>query len=126
MKGLSLFVLPDRMAICQISPREPIPGFLFQLPFWSLTRSDEELSVVLPEERVPDDWRSERGWRCLKVIGCLDFGLTGILASLCSCLADVGVSSLVISTYSTDYLLVKDEDLGKARKVLAAKGYEVK
>jgi hypothetical protein len=126
MKGVSLFVLPERMAICQLPPREPIPGFLFQLPFWSLTRSDEELSVVLPEEKVPDDWKAEKGWRCLKVRGCLDFGLTGILDSLSSCLADAGVSIFVISTYNTDYLLVKDEDLDRARKALARKGYEVK
>jgi hypothetical protein len=114
------------MAICQRSPREPIPGFLFRLPFWSLTRSDEELSVVLPEERVPDDWKAEKGWRCLKVMGCLDFGLTGVLGSLCSCLAHAGVSTLVISTYNTDYLLVKGEDLDRATKALTAKGYEVK
>jgi hypothetical protein len=125
MKGLSLFVLPERMAICQLSPRETIPRFLFQLPFCSITRTHEEISLVLPEELVPGDWKAEKGWRCLRVLGHLDFGMTGILASLTSCLADAGVSAFAISTYNTDYLLVRESNLDKAKTVLAAAGYEI-
>ncbi len=80
---------------------------------------------MLPEEKVPYEWKAEKGWRCFKVLGSLNFNMTGILASLTSCLADAGVSTLAISTYSTDYLLVREDDLEKAQKVWAECGYEV-
>lgn len=126
MKDISLLVLPERLAICQLSPDEPIPEFLTQHQFWSITHTDEELSVVLPEEIVPGDWKAEKRWRCLKVLGYLDFSFTGLLASLSGSLADAGVSTFVISTYNTDYLLVREGNLEKAKKVLAASGYAVK
>jgi len=74
---------------------------------------------------VPVDWKAEKGWRCFKVLGSLNLGMTGILASLTSCLADAGVSTLAISTFNTDYLLVREGDLDKAHRALSARGYEV-
>ena len=125
IKGISLAILPERLAICQRSPDEPIPEFIARSQFWSITRTDEEISLVLPEELVPGGWKAEKGWRCFKVLGSLNFNMTGILASLTSCLADAGVSTLAISTYNTDYLLVRESDLEKAKKVLKASGYKV-
>ncbi len=78
--------------------------------FCSITRTADEVSIVCPLGRVPDDVRRESGWRCLKVEGPLDFALTGILASLAVPLAQAGISIFAISTYDTDYLLVKDLD----------------
>jgi hypothetical protein len=125
IKGISLSVLPERLAICQRSPDEPIPEFIARSQFFSITRTDEEISLVLPEETVPADWKAEKGWRCFKVLGSLNLNVTGILASLTSCLADAGVSTLAISTYNTDYLLVREGDLEKAQKLMVASGYEV-
>jgi hypothetical protein len=125
VKGISLAVLPERLAICQGSPDEPIPEFISRSQFFSITRTHEEISLVLPEERVPDDWKAEKGWRCFKVVGPLNLNITGILASLTSCLADAGVSTLAISTFNTDYLLVREGDLDKAQKLMVARGYEV-
>ena len=76
--------------------------------------------MVLPEESVPAGWEAETGWRCLKVEGPLDFGLTGILASLAEPLAKAGVSIFAISTYDTDVLLVKSPDVGRAVEALGA------
>lgn len=126
MKGLSLSVLPERLAICRLSPDEPIPEFLAHAQFWSATHTDEELSVVVPEETVPACWKAQRGWRCLKVLGLFDFDLTGILASLAVPLDRAGVSIFAISTHNTDYILVRDGDLEKAKQVLVTSGHAIK
>ena len=126
MRSLFLFVLPERLAICRLSPDEPLPKSLAHAGFWSATHTDEELSIVLPEENVPPSWKAEKGWRCLKVLGPLDFGLTGILASLAVPLAGAGVSIFAISTYDTDYILVREGELAKAKEVLLASGHIVK
>ena len=125
IKGISLAVLPECLAICQRSPDEPIPEFTACSSFFSITRTDEELSLVLPEETVPVGWKAEKGWRCFKVLGSLNLTMTGILASLTSCLARVGVSTLAISTFNRDYLFVREGDLDKSQRALAAHGYEV-
>ena len=80
----------------------------------------------MPEGAVPACWKAERGWRCLKVLGLLDFDLTGILASLAVPLDKAGVSIFAISTHNRDYILVRDSDLKKAKRVLVASGHVVK
>ena len=65
MKSLSLFVLPERRAICRLSPDEPIPESLAHTRFLSVTRTDDELSIARPEESAPARWKAEKGWRCL-------------------------------------------------------------
>ena len=125
MKGMSLTVLPERLAICRRSPGESIPEFAARSGFFSITRTDEELSVILPEDEAPSDCQVERGWRCFKVTGPLDFGLTGILASLSTSLAEAGIPIFAISTYDTDYILVKEENLERAKQALLASGHSV-
>jgi len=125
VKSLSLIILPQRLAICRLLPDKPIPNFLIHSPFWSITRTSDELSVVLSEEMVPAGWKAETGWRCFKVIGPLDFDLTGSLASLAMPLCEAGVSIFVISTYDTDYLLVREESLEKATQILRESGHVV-
>ena len=91
----------------------------------SLTRTAEELSVVCLEDGIPAATRVEAGWRCLRVHGPLDFELTGVLSSLAGCLADQSVSIFAVSTYDTDYMLVKEESLRTAVKALTAAGHTV-
>lgn len=125
MKRLSLSVLPERLAVCRLGPDDRVPDWVFSKSLWSITRTDEELSLILPEECVPSSWKAEKGWRCLKVHGPLDSSLTGVLASLSAPLAEAGVSVLAICTYDTDYLLVRDGDLDRAREVLVEYGHQV-
>ena len=125
MKKLELSVLPERFAVCRLDSEEAIPDWLTEEEFWSVTRTDEELSVVLPEASAPEAWRSEKGWRCLKVRGPLDFSLTGVLASLASPLAGAGISIFAISTYDSDYILVRDRDLEQAKEVLSDAGHAI-
>jgi hypothetical protein len=123
--GLSLCILPGRLAVCRLPPDAPLPKPPHSTSFWSATRTEEELTVVLPEEAASTGWKAEKGWRCFKVLGPLDFSLTGILASLAASLAEAGIPIFAISTYDTDYILVKEENLEKAKQALLASGHSV-
>lgn len=109
-------------AVCQLENREDAP---FCGPFVSLTATPEELSLVCREEDAPKDCiRRENGWVCLKIAGTLDFSLVGILSRLSGILAENGISIFAVSTYNTDYILVKRETLARAAAVLQKHGYE--
>ena len=110
----------------QAGPGGDIPSWATRGKFFSVTRTHEELSVVCPEASVPEGVRSEKGWRALRVSGVLDFSLVGVLASLTAPLAEAGVALFALSTFDTDYLLVKEHDLGKAIEALVAYGHAVR
>jgi len=122
---LTLSVLPQTLAVCRLDAYAELPTSLLSGAFVSITRTADELSLVLLEGVVPDGWRAERGWRCLKVQGPLDFALTGILAALSVPLAEAGISIFALSTYDTDYLLVRAADLDRAISILAERGHTV-
>jgi hypothetical protein len=90
-----------------------------------MTRTPDELSVVTDEAAVPADVRAEPGWRAIQVAEQLDFGLTGILASLAYPLARSGISLFAVSTFDTDYLLVKEDRLRDALTTLQAAGHTI-
>ena len=125
MKQLTLSVLPQRLAVCRFPPSWAPPPWIHELPLWSVTRTDDELSLVVPEEKVPEVWKAERGWRALKVEGPLDFGLTGILASLAVPLAESQISIFALSTYDTDIVLIPERELEEARVALEGAGHVV-
>lgn len=126
MKPLTLELLPGEFAVCRLPPEATVPEWaLAAAPFVSVTRTAAELSVVCPAEQVPAGTRSEPGWRCLEVAGPLDFAEIGILAGLAAPLAAAGISLFAVSTYDTDYLLVRTADLDRALVALAAAGHRV-
>ncbi|MEA4907596.1 MAG: ACT domain-containing protein [Chloroflexi bacterium] len=125
MNEIVLTVLPDELAVCRLEPTSAVPAWLFELSFFSLTRTAEEISIVLPAVRALPGWRSEAGWRALKVSGPLDFSLTGILAGLSGALAADGISLFALSTYDTDYLLVRSADLEASVHSLRRRGYMI-
>ena len=94
--------------------------------FGSITRTPQELSLVCDEKRVPKGVKAEPGWRVFRVDGPLDFALTGILASIAAPLAQAGVSIFAISTFDTDYVLVKHEKVQQAVAALRAAGHAVR
>ena len=122
---LTLSVLPDRFGICRLDPEETPPVWATAGPFFSVTRTSEELSVVCIETAIPGEIACEKGWRCLKVHGPLDFSLTGVLSSLTDPLAEANVGVFAVSTYDTDYLLVRETDLAEARAALSSTGHRV-
>jgi len=125
-RKLSLKLLCERMAVCRFEPSAPLPGWIDQLSFFSITRTAEELSVVCCEERVPPGTEAEAGWRCFQLLGPFSFSEIGIISSLTQPLSEGGVCVFVISTFDTDYLMVKEKDLAKAIDVLTAEGHQMK
>ena len=124
-RALTLELVEGRYAVVRLGPGDAVPPWAQGGPFVSVTRTDAELSIVCPEEAVPAPASAERGWRCFRVRGFLGFGMTGILASLAAPLASSGVSIFVVSTYDTDYLMVQDRDLERARDALTRAGHTV-
>ncbi|MHB8767384.1 MAG: ACT domain-containing protein [Deferrisomatales bacterium] len=121
---LRLGRVAGRYAVCRLDPAAPLPPAAGP-GLWSATRTADELSVVCREDRVPPGARAEPGWACLAVAGPLPFALTGVLAALAAPLARAGVSLFALSTFDTDYLLVKEADLPRAAAALTAAGHEV-
>ena len=123
---LNLQLLDGPLAVCRLASKESIPAWAFAAgPLGSITRTPEELSVVCGEAAVPMGLRCERGWRALKVQGPLDFGLTGILDALTDPLAKAGISIFALSTFDTDYLLVREAWLEEALAALLAAGHSL-
>jgi hypothetical protein len=119
MTGLTLSLLPETLAVARLPAGAALPGWIdWTDPFVTVSRTRDELSVVCPEARLPAETQAERGWRGFKVEGPLDFALTGILARLAAPLAEAGISIFAISTFDTDYLLVRSGDLDAATAVL--------
>ncbi len=121
-----LFVLCETFAVCRLGKDESRPHWAMVGSFLSVTRTKEELSIVCPEENVPDGVLCEKGWRCLKIKGPIDLSLTGIVASITQVLGGVGLSVFVVSTYDTDYFLVKEQHVKAAISELRKEGYEVR
>jgi hypothetical protein len=122
---LRLTVSKRTLAICRLDREASIPSRIADSPFCSITRTNEELSIVCSEGLVPKRVQCDKGWRYFKVQGPLDFSLTGALASLTAPLAQAGINVFAISTFDTDYLLVKEGKLGRATEVLHRAGHQV-
>ena len=123
-KQFTLEVVSGRYAVCQLDAVAEVPGWVSGA-VTSVTRTPAELSIICSEECVPRDVRSESGWRCLRVVGPLEFSMVGVIASLTGVLADAGVSVFVVSTFDTDCLLVKQAHLDTAVKALTSAGHSV-
>jgi len=118
-------LLRGKYGVCRLDKIDSIPGWAENSDFLSITRALDELSIVVAEESIPNDIRCEKDWRILKIEGQLDFSLIGILASISTILARNRISIFAISTYDTDYILVKNKDIDNAIGVLVNEGYEI-
>lgn len=125
MQLLSLRTLPERLAICTLPADTALPAWAMAGRFCSVTRTPQELSIVCAVDSVPASVPYAGPWACLQVEGVLDFSLTGILAGLAAPLAEAGISIFALSTYRTDYILVKEHDLARAQQVLRRAGHAV-
>jgi hypothetical protein len=125
---LLLDVLAVHLQVCRLNHDAPIPSWLPRTssPLTAIVRTDDELSIVCPAAEVPADVRHEGPWRALRVAGPLDFALVGILTRLTAPLAVAGISIFAISTFDTDYLLVRARDLEAAVDTLRDAGHAVR
>ena len=125
-QSLPLEMLPDTLAICRLPPDAAIPGWAnASAAFLTVSRTPEELSVTVVQGVVPDGTRCERDYRALRVRGTLPTDLVGILLSITEPLARAGLAIFAISTYDTDYVLVKSRDIPAALEALRAAGHDV-
>ena len=119
-------ILPETYAVCRLEPAAGVPAWAGSGRFTSVTRSAEELSIICPETAVPAQTLHAPGWRCLKLEGPFDFDVTGLVASFSTALARAGISVVVVCTYDTDYLLVRQADLERATATLVETGHGVR
>jgi hypothetical protein len=125
VSSYTLRLLPDQLAVCRIDPAEPVPGWASAAGFSAIVRAADELSIVCVETVVPPGVLTEPGWRSFQAQGPFPFTAIGVLASLLQPLAVVGVGVFVISTYNTDYILVKAESVATATEALRRAGHVV-
>jgi hypothetical protein len=124
-RHLELSLLPERLAISRLAADSPVPDWATRGPFYSLTRTRDELSIVTELSRVPAGIQSQPGWRALKVHGPFVLSEVGVLAALATPLAEAKISLFAISTFDTDYLLVASETLPAAIAALERTGHTI-
>ena len=122
---LTLLVLAGRYGICRLGPDEPVPAWGLQGEFFSVTRTTDELSIVCAEAQIPATVLCESGWRLFKIDAVMDFSLVGIVAGISAAIAGANVGIFVLSTYNTDYILVRQPDFSAAAAALRTAGYKV-
>ena len=120
---LVLSVLEETFSIHRLAPDASLPEAVSECDFYSLSKTTDELSLVCPEHLAVKSEKSNPDWKCLKVAGPLDFELTGILAGITDVLAKQKLSVFAISTFDTDYILIKKQGLTAAISALQRVGY---
>ncbi|WP_020660684.1 ACT domain-containing protein [Amycolatopsis benzoatilytica] len=128
MKHLTIDLRPDAYSVVRLPADAPVPADLLepgQPGLVSVTRTPDELSVICPSGREPRSATVENAWRLFTVRGPLEFTLTGIISALASELAAAGVALFSLSTYDTDHILVRADDLDRAAAAFREAGHEV-
>jgi uncharacterized protein len=115
--------LPSTFAVCSLPPNAPVPPSIATASFTSISRTAEELSIVCPSDQAPEDAKCEAPWICFKLEGPFPFTLTGVLASFLDPLAARHIPIFAVSTFDTDYVLVKEEHAEMAVKTLVKAGH---
>jgi len=122
---LTLDPVSGSYAICRLAPGDAFPPWAMHGAFFSVTSTPAELSVVCDVAGVPSAVKADGPWSALAVRGPLDLNITGVLAGLATPLATAGISIFAVSTYDTDYVLVRQHDMDRAVRVLRAAGHNI-
>lgn len=121
---MELKILDNKLKVVKLKPNETVPEIIYKQEFYSITKTDEELSIVVKEDVNILSNVVEYNWKAIKIVGTLDFSLIGILSKISNILAQAEISIYALSTYNTDYILVKADKLEKAIKVLEQNEYK--
>ncbi len=120
---MELKTIEHKLTVCKVAN---ISEIKLSADFYFIGKTDEELSLVCKTEDTPQNTLNrEDGWRGFRIQGVLDFSLIGILSKLSGVLANHGIGIFAVSTYNTDYILVKEENFERALGVLTSDGYTV-
>jgi len=129
---LKYCVLPERLAVCRAAPAAEVKPSWLEGEFSAIVRTGDELSIVCSDAlvakmlvaTVASEFKIERGWVALKLEGPVPFSMTGVLASFVRPLAEARIPIFAVSTFDTDYVLVKHENVEQAIAALDAAGHE--
>ena len=124
IRALQFSRLPGSFAICRLPANAEVPNWAMRGPFLSVTATSDELSIVCAGAQVPAEVRHESGWACFKLHGPFPFSETGILASFVQPLSDCSVPLFAVSTFDTDYVLVKQAWVERAVNALQDAGHQ--
>lgn len=124
-KYLKFTVLAGPFSVCRLAPQASIPDWAVAGDFFSITHTPHELSIVCDTSRLPADVQAEHGWACLKIEGPIPFDVTGVLSASLDPLAAAEIGIFAVSTFDTDYILVKAIQLERAKQVLREAGHEL-
>ena len=120
---MKIVKLPYDLSVCKV---KQLNNDILNKKFIFICKTHNELSVVCETSEVPSNYVDrDDGWKSFYIDGVLDFSLVGILANISQILADGGISLFAVSTYDTDYVLVKSSKFESATELLAANGYEI-
>ena len=120
---MKLKPIPFDLTVCKVRSIENID---LKDDFFFIGKTDDEISLVCTTAKVPPDTADRNdGWRAFRIVGVLDFSLVGILSKITASLAKRGIGIFAVSTYNTDYILVKEENIDASLSVLKEDGYEV-
>jgi hypothetical protein len=122
-RQLQLSLLEGMYGICAFESDAPIPEWAVTASLCSITRTEKELTVVCPQNIILAGVKHESNWRCFRVGGSFDLNQTGVISSLAAPLARAGISIFVVSSYDTDYILVKDKKIEQTIAVLSDNGH---
>src|SRR5687768_2774775 len=123
---MNLALLDTRLAVCRLDAAGGVPAwFALEPPLAACVVRADELTLVAPEDAVPEDVRAERGWRALEVGGPMDLTMTGVMSALSGVLAEAGVALFAVSSFDTDVLLVRENQLERATDALRGAGHAV-
>ena len=122
---MTITVLENTYSIYQFDINSELPEWIYKSEFYSVTRTNEEISVVTIQTNISENIRCSRDWRILKVAGPLALSLTGIIARISDVLKEKDIPIFTISTYNTDYILLGEKDLSAGVKALQDNGYNI-
>jgi uncharacterized protein len=126
IQQLKFLLRPESFCVYRLPPDRAVDfDRLRSVSWYSITRTDEELSIVVPCDFDPGPGECDSGWSCLRIAGKLEFGLVGVISGVSRVLADAGVGIFTVSTYDTDYILVKSTDIKTAVRALSDAGHDV-
>src|SRR5579863_9090376 len=124
-RSLQFTQISGSFVICRMPPASPVPPWGLEGRFLSVTSTADEVSIVCSSAQVPEGVQHEGGWACFKLIGPFPFGETGILASFIQPLSDRAIPIFAISTFDTDYVLVKENGVEAALHALHEAGHQL-
>lgn len=122
---LTLKLLTSSFDIYRLPAKSPLPQQIFTVDYYFIGKTKEELSLVVPQTITIKSDKVEKDWQALMIVGPLDFSLTGILSKIASKLAEENISIFALSTFDTDFILVKSDKITRAIEVLQNNHYKI-